>query len=167
MKSPKMITDEVDAAELAFRFDCSPRMIRKLAEKGIVTRLGRGRYNADASTTRYIRQLRQMAEQRVGRDPAVDGVAANVALKEAQTKLLETRLKKEASQLVDAAEAREAWGRIERGLRAFVMGLPGNFAAAVPLTEHDRARVEKLVADGLEDCALERGYDLTGSSGGN
>jgi phage terminase Nu1 subunit (DNA packaging protein) len=159
------MTDEVDTAELARRFGCSTRQIRTLAQRGVVVRTAPGHYDAARPTTNYIRHLRAQAARHVGTHPAVDGVAANVKWKQASTALLEARFKREAAKLVDVAEARDMWGRIDRGTRRFVMGLPAKFAAAVPMTETDVRAIERLCRDGLEDAALERGY-MTGSSGG-
>jgi phage terminase Nu1 subunit (DNA packaging protein) len=55
-KSTKVAS--VSAEELADLFDCSDRLIRQLAEEGIAVRVGRGKYDANASTTRYINHLK-------------------------------------------------------------------------------------------------------------
>jgi phage terminase Nu1 subunit (DNA packaging protein) len=159
------MTDEVDTAALAHLFGCSTRQIRTFAQRGIVVRTAPGRFDAARSTTNYIRHLREQAARHVGTDPAVDGVAANVQWKHASTALLEARYKREAAKFVDAAEARECCGRIARGVRGFVLGLPVKFAAAVPMTETDVRAIERICRDALEDAGLERGY-LTGSPGG-
>jgi DeoR/GlpR family transcriptional regulator of sugar metabolism len=47
----------VSAEELAELFGVTDRTIRQLAEDGIALRIGHGRYDAEASTTNYIRHL--------------------------------------------------------------------------------------------------------------
>lgn len=149
-------------ADLAQLFDCTQRQVELLAKKGIVVRLGHGRYNAAASTRNYIRHLREQASGRLGRDPKVDGVAANVKWKETNTQLLHLRLRKEAGELVAVADVRETWGRIIRGIRQFVLALPGKIAFDRPmLTARDRAEIEQICRDGLEDAAMGRGFDVT------
>jgi phage terminase Nu1 subunit (DNA packaging protein) len=55
-KSAKVAS--VSAEELADLFGCSDRLIRQLAEEGIIVRVGHGRYDPSASTTKYITHLR-------------------------------------------------------------------------------------------------------------
>lgn len=150
------------SADLAQLYDCTVRQIELLAAKGIVVRIGRGRYNAAASTRNYVRHLREQAASRAGQDPNFDPAAANVKWKETNTRLVQLRLEREAGNLVAIEDVRDAWGRIVRGIRQFVLALPGKIAFEVPtLTAHDRGVVERICHDGLEDAALGRGFDVT------
>jgi phage terminase Nu1 subunit (DNA packaging protein) len=47
---PKSVT----AGELARLWGCGDRMVRQLAEKGVVVRCDRGRYDLEQSTRNYI-----------------------------------------------------------------------------------------------------------------
>jgi phage terminase Nu1 subunit (DNA packaging protein) len=149
----------VDATALAQLFDCTPRHIQLLAERGIAIRTSRGRYNAPRSAQNYIVHLREMAE----RSPETV-LAANAKWKEAQTQLLQERIRREAEEYISTAQAREVWDGIVRGVPVFVMALADEIVTELQLTEHDRERVQNLVRDGLEDCALERGYNILGRS---
>lgn len=150
------------SADLAQLFDCTERQVELLAQKGIVVRIARGRYNAALSTRNYIRHLREQAAARVGQEPGQDGVAANVKYKDASTRLLELRIRKEAGELVPVGAVRETWGSIVRQIRQFVLGLPGQIAFEVPtLTAHDRKVIERLCRDGLEDVAMARGLSVS------
>ncbi len=43
-------------------------------------------------------------------------------------------------------------------------GLPSKIADALPsLTDADNARIRQLVADGVEDCDLSRGFHVGGA----
>jgi len=147
------------SSDLAQLFDCTSRQVELLAQRGIVIRVGRGRYNAPLSTRNYIRHLREQAAARVGHDPEKDGVAANVKYKDASTRLLELRIDKEAGALLLAEDVRTAWGAIIRQVRQFVLGLPGQMAFELPsLTPHDRKTIERICRDGLDDVAMARGW---------
>jgi phage terminase Nu1 subunit (DNA packaging protein) len=151
---------EADLATLAWLYDCSVRQIEILATKGIAVRVGRGRFNVTLTTRNYVRHLREQAAGRVGQDPTQDGVAASIELKQANAQLIQLRLRRESGDLVAADQVRDAWGRVMRGIRQFVLALPGKIVAVVPtLSLHDRNVIEQICRDGLEDASMERGFD--------
>jgi phage terminase Nu1 subunit (DNA packaging protein) len=153
---------QVDLPTISWLFDCTPRTIQKLASRGIVVRLSAGCFDERNSVRRFIQHLREQAAGRVGLDPAADSVGANVEWKQANTELVRLRLQKEAGQVVGIEEVREVWGRITRGLRQFILSLPGKIAFEVPtLSAHDRGVIERICRDELEDAALGRGVDIT------
>jgi phage terminase Nu1 subunit (DNA packaging protein) len=154
----------LSATKMSQLFDCTARQLELLAKKGVVVRVAPGEYDSDASTTNYIRQLREQAAGRVGQDPAVDGVQANVEWKQASTELIRLRIRKEAGELLPVEDVREVWGRVVRGIRQFVMSLPGKIAFEVPtLTVHDRGVIERICRDELEDASLGRGFAISTS----
>ena len=157
---------QIDLPTISWLFDCTARTIQKLAQRGVVVRGGAlGQFDEKTSVRNYIRHLREQAAGRVGQDPAADGVAANVKWKEASTELVRLRLQKEAGQVVGIEEVREIWGRIMRGLRQFVLALPGKIAFEMPtMTAHDRAVIERICRDGLDDASLDRGFDINDSA---
>jgi phage terminase Nu1 subunit (DNA packaging protein) len=159
---------QADLSALVWLFDCSARTIQKLAQRGIVVRADApGQFDEKHSTRNYVRHLREQAAGRVGQDAMSDGVAANVRWKDASTELVRLRLQKEAGQVVDVEEVRDMWGRIVRGIRQLVLALPGKIAFEVPtLNAHDRAVIDRICRDGLEDASLERGFKLTGPANG-
>jgi phage terminase Nu1 subunit (DNA packaging protein) len=144
---------------LADLLDCSTTRVRKLAAEGTIVKLGHDRYDRDASITAVIKRLRDRVERQGVADPA--NIAASARLRAAKTALLVARLERVAGQLVDAQEAREAWREIVRGTSAMVTGLGPKITAALPsLTATDRETIRQILSDGLQDCALERGYTL-------
>ena len=150
------------SAELAQLFDCSARQVENLARDGIAVRLGRGRYNAALSTRNYVRHLRDQAGGRLGFNAKVDPVVANVRLRTAQAELTELKIKQEQGELIPVEEVRTTWAAIMRTVRQFVMALPNQIAFEVPtLTVHDRKAIDRLCREGLEDCAMARGFEIT------
>jgi phage terminase Nu1 subunit (DNA packaging protein) len=148
--------------ELARWLDCSTTRVRKLAAEGTVVKLGVDRYDRNASVTAMIKRLRDRVERQGAVDPA--NLQASARLRMAKTALLEEKLKREAGRLVDADEARATWREIARGTAAMVLGLGPKIAAALPaLTAADRALIAQILADDLQDAALERGFDFYSS----
>jgi phage terminase Nu1 subunit (DNA packaging protein) len=159
---------QIDLPTLSWLFDCTARQIQKLAKRGIVVRIASGLFDEKASIRNYVRHLREQAAGRVGQDPATDGVAANVKWKETNTQLIQLRLDREAGELVAVHDVSEAWARIMRGIRQFVLSLPGKIAFEIPtLTAHDRGVVERICRDGLTDASLERGFDMSREMSGS
>jgi terminase small subunit / prophage DNA-packing protein len=157
---PALEQGQIDLPSLAWLFDCSARQIQKLAARGIVVRVTSGRFEEKTSTRNYVRHLREQAAGRAGQDATTDAVAASVELKQVNAQLLRLRLQKEAGEMVTVDEIREVWARIMRGLRQFVLALPGKIAFEVPtLNGQDRAVIERICRDGLQDASLERGFD--------
>jgi phage terminase Nu1 subunit (DNA packaging protein) len=150
------------ARELAILWACSERQVIELARDGIAVRLGRGRYDGPVSTTNYIRHLRGQAAGHVGKDSRFDAVKASVLQKQANTRLLEIKMRRIAGRLIEADVAKQTWVQIIRGIRQAVLALPNKIAFAVPtLTHADRDIIEQIVRDDLQDLAMERGFDFT------
>ncbi len=165
---PALQKGEIDLPSISWLLDCTPRTIQKLALRGIVVRLGSGRFDEKTSIRNCIRYYREQSAGRTGQDGTTDSVAAGVELKQANTQLIRLRLQKEAGELVTVDEVRETWGRIMRGIRQFVLALPGKIAFEVPtLTAHDRGVIERICRDELEDAALGRGFNMNDQTGGD
>lgn len=154
------------SAQLAELFDCTSRQIELWAKDGIVVRVGRGIYDARRSTTNLVKHLREQAAGRAGLDPQSDTAEAKAERDRAQTRITNLRYQKLAGEVVDVEVARDAWGRIMRYLRGFVIGLPGKINAQVPtLSQHDKKSIERICREGLEDAALGRGFRLNETGG--
>jgi phage terminase Nu1 subunit (DNA packaging protein) len=165
---PALQKGEIDLPSISWLLDCSARTVQKLALRGMVVRLGSGRFDQTMSIRNTVRHLREQAAGRAGQDAATDSVAAGVELKQANTQLIRLRLQKEAGELVTVDEVRETWGRIMRGIRQFVLALPGKIAFEVPtLSAFDRSVIERICRDELEDAALGRGFNMNDQTGGD
>lgn len=147
----------VPAATLAGLFDCDERTIRNLADKGIVTKAGRGRYLVGQSVRDYIRHLRASAS---GRDGATETLtAARTRLAQAKAQEAETRNRIAAGRLLDADEVLKKWSSSYSTIRSRMMSLPSSIAADLNLTRADAARIDDLVRAALNDAADEIGGD--------
>jgi phage terminase Nu1 subunit (DNA packaging protein) len=65
-----------------------------------------------------------------------------------------------AGEVVEVAAVKEAWVRIMITVRNMVLRLPGQIAFTIPgLTATDKATIEQICRDALEDTAMQRGHE--------
>jgi phage terminase Nu1 subunit (DNA packaging protein) len=146
----------VNAQTLSEWCGVSTRHIGQLTASGVLVKVGRG-YDLKTSITRYMARLR---EQAAGRS---DIAAAAVTLKRANAKLAQLRYDREAGTLIEVALVRQTWDPLTRGFMRFVMSIPGTFVFEAPTTTAtDKAILERICRDGLEDCRLGHGFDFSG-----
>jgi phage terminase Nu1 subunit (DNA packaging protein) len=154
---PKKLSNSavVSSGELAALFSCSTRTVSFLAAQGIAVRVGRGRYDRVSSVRGYVKHLREQAALRGGDE----GAAANAQYTDAATKLLRLKLKRESAETIPTGLVHEGWAAIMDRCREFILAIPGQVAEKVPtLSVYERAAIERLCRDGLEDLALEHGF---------
>src|SRR5262245_17532784 len=154
-------------AEAAHHIDLKERRFRQLIQAGVFQRpKAGGSYDLDEVRVAYIRYLREQAAGRVGANPKTDAVAANVKWRQANTRLLELRLRKEAGDLLDRDDVSDCWRPIMIGTRNLVLGIPAAFAFEEPsLTGHARQTLERICRERLEDAAMSRGFSVLGEAG--
>jgi phage terminase Nu1 subunit (DNA packaging protein) len=148
------------ATELAWLLGCTDRAIRGYAARGLAVRAGkRGRYALGESTRRIHRHVAEAAAGRSG-----TGLAdARTKLALSQTAAQELRNASLRGEMIPKIDAIDTWRVLLRGVRQFVMALPGKIAFEVPtLTAADRSTVERICRDDLADAALGRGFDIGG-----
>jgi phage terminase Nu1 subunit (DNA packaging protein) len=153
------------ATELAWLLGCTDRAIRGHAARGLAVRAPgsrRGRYLLGESVRRIHRHAAETAAGRSG-SALVDARAKLAILQAAGQELRNAGLRGEA---ISKADAVDTWTSLLRGVRGLVLGLPGKIAFEVPtLTPQDRATVERIVRDDLDDAALGRGFGLGEDTG--
>jgi phage terminase Nu1 subunit (DNA packaging protein) len=144
---PKAVT----ASELARLWGCGDRMVRQLAEKGVVVRCDRGRYELEQSTRNYIEALRAAAAGRAGREE----LTPQQRLKTAQAELAEIELAKKRGEVLDRATIQDTWHALLLAVRQTLLRLPSQLAFDSPtLSVHDRARFTETCRNALWDLVL-------------
>lgn len=79
----------------------------------------------------------------------------------AMARLAEIEVQRAEGKLVEVEVVLRLWARIMLGIRQFVLGLPNTIAFEAPaLSAADKARLEQICRDGLEDAALGHGFNL-------
>jgi phage terminase Nu1 subunit (DNA packaging protein) len=131
------VDNSVDAETVARWLNCSLRMVREYAERGLVVRIEPGRFDLERSVGNVVLHLRELASSRRGAD-GTDVVKASAALKDAQR------------------EAEAVWSGLVRSGRVLFQSLPARARVVLPhLTDADQATLEKLADDMLREIALK------------
>ena len=143
-------------AELSAFLGLSSSRIRTLAADGIFVRSGRGRFDVATSIRRYVARLQEGAA-RAGRPPEAgsdDLKAEKLRLTRAQADKEETRVKREAGELVEAEAVTREWAGILRDLRNALLAVPSRCGAVLPhLTATDTATLDREIRKALEALA--------------
>jgi phage terminase Nu1 subunit (DNA packaging protein) len=129
------------------------------ARKGLAVRAKRGRYILGESVRRIHHHASEAAAGRSGNDLAAARTRLALAQTEAQT-LKNATLRGE---MLPRDLVAQTWGRIAVGVRQRMLSWPSKAAFLIPaLTAHDRALLDQMTRDDLEDASLGRGFDFTG-----
>jgi phage terminase Nu1 subunit (DNA packaging protein) len=149
------VDNSVDAETVARWLNCSLRMVREYAERGLVVRIEPGRFDLERSVGNVVLHLRELASSRRGAD-GTDVVKASAALKDAQRKLAELKYHQLDGQLISLREAEAVWSGLVRSGRVLFQSLPARARVVLPhLTDADQATLEKLADDMLREIALK------------
>jgi phage terminase Nu1 subunit (DNA packaging protein) len=149
------MTDAVTTAALADLFGITDRSIRDLAKRGIITRKGRG-FALTESVRGYCEHLRKLATGRGGETAIASATADRARLARAQAELVETKQRKLAGTLVDAAEVESTWNGVLRTVGAGCLAIPSRCAQRLPhLTSHDVTEIDAEVRAALIEAGSE------------
>lgn len=152
------IPSTMGESELAAFLGIGASRIRTLARDGVFVRSGRGRFDVAPSIRRYVARLQEGAA-RAGRPPDAgsdDLKAEKLRLTRAQADKEETRVKREAGDLVEAEAVTHEWAAILRDLRNALLAVPSRCGAVLPhLTATDTATLEREIRKALEGLANE------------
>jgi terminase small subunit / prophage DNA-packing protein len=146
------------AAQLAWLLGVSDRIIRTYAARGLAVRAGsRGRYVLGQSIRRIHAHVAETAAGRSGSE--LTDARAKLALAQMEGQALRNAsLRGEVVSKADMIDT----GRVAlRGVRQMMLAWPGKAAFEIPtLSAADRAVLERLVRDDLQDASLGRGFGL-------
>jgi phage terminase Nu1 subunit (DNA packaging protein) len=136
---------------MADHLSLAPRTLGALAERGVVARTARGRWDQDATRLRYIEHLRKAAAGR--------GVGGEVDLAEERALLARTRreaaelaLAKDRGTLLEYGAVKAAWAGILLQIRSQILDLPARLA--LQLEGRDAVEIERLLDHEIRECLL-------------
>jgi phage terminase Nu1 subunit (DNA packaging protein) len=149
------------STELAWLLGLTDRAIRLYRSKGLAVRAKRGRYLLGPSVRRIHHHVAESAAGRSG-SALADARAKLATLQAAGQELRNASLRGE---VVARGDVVDTWTVLLRGVRQLMLAWPGKAAFEIPtLTVADRAVLERIARDDLEDAALGRGFDLGGGA---
>jgi phage terminase Nu1 subunit (DNA packaging protein) len=147
------------AAELSWLLGVTDRAVRLYARKGLAVRAKRGRYLLGPSVRRIHSHVAEAAAGRAGTSLA--DARARLATLQAEGQALRNAALR--GELLPREPVAQTWGRIIVGVRQRMLSWASKAAFLIPtLTAADRAALDQMTRDDLEDAALQRGFDFSG-----
>lgn len=144
------VTD-LSAAEMATMLGTTPRKLRDLAERGLVVKAGRGRYEVLASVRSYVAHLREVASGRGGEAEVTDLSRERARLAKLQADEREMRNAALRGELLPAVEVERTWTDVMRRVRSGVLAVPSRVRQSCPhLTPHDVGEIDGELRRALE-----------------
>ena len=124
---------------LAETLGLTVRAVNQLAVTGVVVKVSRGRYDLQASVSRYIATLRKP-----------DG-GNKERLTAAQADLAELKLQESRAALLPVSAVEQEWAGILRDVRAGCLAITARVQQRLPhLTAHDAATIESEIRTALQ-----------------
>jgi len=159
---PAGLRDTCSEAEMAALLGISPRAVREWANKGILNKVGKGRYETVSSLHAYIQSLRETAAGHAttsGRTLADE--KAELTRIERQTK--ELRLAQLKGDVLTLEEVAESWTKFAQMVRGSVLSLPSKARSTIPhLTAHDGETLKRVTRDMLSELARDAAAIVVG-----
>lgn len=146
------MSEAVSGVVLAAHLDVTPSTIANLAAKGHVVRVGRGKYDLQASTRAYIGHLRESAAGRLGTNEELR--AEKIRLTAAQADRAEMERDAEAEVMVNVKEFETRWANEMVVIRQGLLGLAAKIAEANPhFTRHEILSIDSTIRAMMERVA--------------
>ena len=155
----------VSGVELGELIDLHERQVRKLAERGVIERLGRGRYDPAKAIVAYIRHLREEAAGRASdgsRAIGLDIVSERARLAKENADMRARRNAQEAGELVAVTLVTQAVVNLIAMSKAHLLKVAPRIAGRDAKL---RARIQEAIEEALEELTLARVEESTGGKG--
>jgi phage terminase Nu1 subunit (DNA packaging protein) len=150
--------DTVDAAAVSAWIGASERTVRDLAGRGIIVRVGLGRYSLRASVAGYIAHLREIAAGRGSATGpgALDLVSERARLAAAQADYQEMRNDQLEGSVVPVEEVARQIGEDYSRVRTRLLAIPSETAARVQRAKtapEAEAIIREVLYEALEELS--------------
>lgn len=141
------------ADQLGALLGVSARVVRELAQRGIITRAAKGRYTMGESVAAYCAHLREGA---AGRSDSTTLTAERIRVARQQADKLEMANAVARRELIPARDVESAWSSILRDVRSALLAVSTRCGSKLPhLTAHDVSTIDGEVRSAL--AALSNG----------
>lgn len=145
----------VDLAVLARFLACDHKTVQNYAKKGLVIRLGHGRYALMQSVANVVTHLREQAAGRLGKNENIDAARANAMLKDTQREYVKMRIDRLKGETISLPEVRSAWSEIALNVKQMFLSLPGRARFRIThLTGADQNELDAIVREMLDEVAF-------------
>lgn len=139
---------------LASLLGVSERLIRDLATEGTIVRMGRGKYDLEASVRGYCARLRETASGRGGESATQNLTAERTRLAQEQADTAALKNAQLRGELVSAVEVERQWSDVLRTVRAGLLAVPSRILQRCPhLNAQDGVEIDLEVREALKELA--------------
>jgi len=148
------VSDTVSARELGAYLGLSDRSVRELAARGIIERVGRGRYQLADCVLRYCGHLREVAAGRGGEHGVLDLTQERARLASEQADGHALKNATARRELIPAVEVETTWRGVLSRVRAGMLAVPSRVGAQLPhLTQNEVVMIDREIRDALVELA--------------
>ncbi len=124
--------------------------IRNFVDRGVIAKIGRGKYKLVESVRLYTEHLRGVASGRGGEDGVLDLTAERARHAKEQADNLALKNAALRRDLVPVADVEREWITIGRQIRSGVMAVPSRVRQSLPhLTAYDSDVIDREIRDAL------------------
>ncbi|HEY8214321.1 MAG TPA: hypothetical protein VIG36_09365 [Methylocystis sp.] len=146
--------EQVSAAVVANWTQCDERTVREYAERGVITRVARGKYALKTCVQAISRHLREVAAGRGGEAAGLELSAERARLAKEQADGQAIKNATLRGELIEADIVERRWADILSSVKAQMLGIPSELAQALPhLTRHDLDEIDRVIRDALTRAA--------------
>ncbi|MFG1344375.1 hypothetical protein V5F59_05740 [Xanthobacter autotrophicus DSM 431] len=142
-----MADEQASAVELAALWGVTERLVRDLAQRGVIQRTGRGRYDRRKATLAYCAHLR---EQAAGRGGDAEVLTERRREARARAEKVELHNAKSRGDLVSREDVARTWTAIVVDVRAALLAVPTRIPE---LPKTMARRVDEEIRQALEGLA--------------
>ena len=136
--------------DLASAFGVSERSVREFADRGIVLKTGRGKYQLVESVRLYTEHLRGVASGRGGEDGVLDLTAERARLAKEQADATAMKNAVARRELVSVSDVEREWTDVGRKIRNAMLAVPSRARQSLAhLTVHDVDLIDREIRDAL------------------
>jgi terminase small subunit / prophage DNA-packing protein len=139
------MAETISERDLAAVFGIDPRSGRDLAARGIIARVGRGRYDQAAATLAYCAHLREIAAGRGSEDGEFDLTAERARLAKEQADAAALKNAVMRGELLPADIVEQTWSTVFREWRSGLLAVPSRLRQALALSAEQTAVVDREI----------------------
>ena len=148
----------VGARELGAWVGLSDRSVRQLAERGIIVKTSRGKYELGSCILKYCEHLREMAAGRAAEDDSINLTTERALLAREQREGHSLKNAAAKGELLQRQAVIGRWASILRGVSARMRAVPSRVLHARPhFTVEDVAAIDREIREALTEAAEASG----------
>lgn len=149
---------EISGRDLAAAFGVSERSVREFADRGLVAKVGRGKYRLIESVQMYTAHLREVASGRGGEEGVLDLTAERARLAKEQADAVSLKNAASRRELVPAVDIERGWTTVCRRVRNAMLAVPSRVRQSLPhLTAYDGSVIDREIRDALSELGNDDG----------